>query len=104
MLEMRRLALVMAFFLVSLPLSMLAEDTAASVRRAVEASTLDEAGTKPFHLKASYAPSFERDQQSHRSGEIEIWWESPEKWRREVSAPGFHQVAIVDGTMAEERG
>jgi hypothetical protein len=75
-----------------------AEDLPGLVKKAVEKSTLDQPGTKPFHLKAAYAPSFERDKESHRTGEVEIWWESPTRWRREVRSPEFHQIAIVDGT------
>ena len=67
------------------------------VKKAVEKSTLDQPGTKPFHLKAGYTPSLERDNNSRRTGEVEIWWESPTRWRREVRSPEFHQIAIVDG-------
>lgn len=74
-----------------------AEDLPVLVKKAVEKSTLDQPGTKPFHLKATYAPSRERDNDSHRVGEVEIWWESPTRWRREVRSPEFHQIAIVDG-------
>ncbi len=75
-----------------------AEDLRGPVKKAIEKSTLDQPGTKPFHLKATYAPSFERDKDSHRIGEIEIWWQSPTKWRREVRSPEFHQIAIVEGS------
>jgi hypothetical protein len=74
-----------------------AEDLSNQVRKAVEKSTLDQPGTKPFHLKATYAPSRERDKDSNRIGEVEIWWKSPTQWRREVRSPEFHQIAIVDG-------
>ena len=74
-----------------------AEDLAGKVKKAIDKSTLDQPGTRPFHLKAVYAPSFERDKESHREGEVEIWWESPTRWRREVRSPEFHQIAIVDG-------
>jgi hypothetical protein len=74
-----------------------ANDLAKLVKKAVETCTLDQPGTRPFHLKAEYAPSRERDNDSHRTGDIEIWWETPTKWRREVRSPEFHQVAIVDG-------
>ena len=47
---------------------MRAEDLTGQVKKAVEKSTLDQQGTKPFHLKASYAPSLERDKDSHRTG------------------------------------
>jgi hypothetical protein len=75
-----------------------AEDLSMLVKKAVEKSTLDQPGTKPFHLKATYAPSRERDKDSNRNGEIEIWWESPTRWRRELKSPDFHQIAILDGT------
>ncbi|HTW78514.1 MAG TPA: hypothetical protein VME23_03105 [Terracidiphilus sp.] len=78
--------------------SVAAENVADQVKKAVEKCTLDQPGTKPFHLKAEYAPSYERDINSHRTGEIEIWWESPTRWRRELRSPEFHQVLIVDGS------
>lgn len=76
-----------------------AEDLAKEVKKAVERSTLDQAGTKPFHLKATLAPSFERDKDSGRTGEVEIWWASPTQWKREVRSPAFHQIEIVDGSQ-----
>jgi hypothetical protein len=74
-----------------------ADDLSGRVKKAIEQSTLDQAGTKPFHLKASFTPSLERDKASNRVGDIEIWWQSPQHWRREVRSPEFHQVEIVDG-------
>ena len=38
-----------------------AEDMAHMVKKAVDRSTLDQPGTKPFHLKATLAPSFWAD-------------------------------------------
>ena len=74
-----------------------AENLVKEVKKAIERSTLDQAGTKPFHLRATLAPSFERDKDSGRSGEVEIWWASPTQWKRELRSPGFHQTEIVDG-------
>jgi len=74
-----------------------ADDSEKLVKKAVERSTLNHAGTKPFHLRAVLAPSFERDRGSNRTGEVEIWWASPTQWRREVRSPEFHQIAIVNG-------
>jgi hypothetical protein len=74
-----------------------ADNPVNTVRKAVERSTLNQPGTKPFHLKAVLAPSFERDRESNRTGEVEIWWASPTQWRREVRSPEFHQIAIVNG-------
>jgi hypothetical protein len=73
-----------------------AENLAKDVKKAVEGSTLDQPGTKAFHLKALIAPSFERDKESGRTGDVEIWWASPTRWKREVRSPEFHQIEIVD--------
>jgi hypothetical protein len=74
-----------------------AENLVKEVKKAVERSTLDQAGTKPFHLKATLAPSFDRDKASGLTGEVEIWWVSPTKWRRELRSPDFHEIEIADG-------
>lgn len=74
-----------------------ASDNAGRIKKAVEQSTLDQQGTKPFHLKAVLSPSFERDKDSNRTGEVEIWWVSPDRWRRELKSPGFHQIEVVNG-------
>jgi hypothetical protein len=72
-------------------------DDVATVKKAVQKSTLAQPGTKPFHLKATLAPSRERDRDSGRTGEVEIWWASPTQWKREVRSPDFYQIAIVNG-------
>jgi len=91
-------AAVLALFLnIAIASVARAEDPSAMVKKAVEKSTLDQQGTRPFHLKATCAPTNARDSDSHRTGEIEIWWQSPTKWRREVRSPEFHQSAIMDG-------
>jgi Gram-negative bacterial TonB protein C-terminal len=74
-----------------------ADDTIKRIQKAVEQCTLDQHGTPPFHLKATLAPSYERDKDSGRTGEVEIWWKSPDQWRREIRSPEFHQLQIVDG-------
>jgi len=74
-----------------------ADDSEKLIKKAVERSTLNQAGTKPFHLRAVLAPSFERDRGSNRTGDVEIWWASPAQWRREVRSAEFHQIAIVNG-------
>jgi hypothetical protein len=72
------------------------KDDATTVKKAVERSTLNQPGTKPFHLKATLALSYERDRGSNRTGEIEIWWASPTQWKKEVRCPGFHQIVIAN--------
>jgi hypothetical protein len=86
-----------------LPLVTHAENPVGEVRKAVERVTLDQPGTKPFHLKAVVAPSFARDRDSGRTGEVEIWWQSPTRWRREVRSPEFRQVEIVDGSHDRQK-
>ena len=78
-------------------LSVQAESDSSRVKKVVERSTLDQPGTRPFHLKADLAPSLARDKDSGRTGEVEIWWLSPTKWRREIRSPRFRQVEIVEG-------
>ena len=74
-------------------------DLAKDLRKQIERSTLDQPGTRPFHLKAVVAPSFERDKDSGRNGEVEIWWASPTQWKHEVRAPQFHQIEVVNGSQ-----
>ena len=74
-----------------------AKDDASKVRKIIERSTLNQPGTKPFHLKAVIAPS-RADRGADRTGEVEIWWASPTEWKREVRSPEFHQIAIVNGS------
>jgi len=92
----RLVAVLAGMFLVH-PAPVHGEDAVARVREAVKRSTLDQPGTQPFHLKAVIAPSRERDRDSGRTGEIEIWWQSPIRFRREVRSPEFRQIEIVDG-------
>ncbi|HEX8815759.1 MAG TPA: hypothetical protein VF753_09680 [Terriglobales bacterium] len=79
------------------------DNLADTFRKAAERSTLDQPGTKPFHLKASVAPSHERDKDSGRTADIEIWWASPTQWKRELRTPGFHQVQIVNGNTTWQK-
>jgi len=80
-----------------------AEDVSKEVKKAVEQSTLDQPGTKPFHLKARFVPSLDRAGGPNRIGEIEIWWQSPQQWRREISSPEFHQTEIVNSGKVWEK-
>jgi hypothetical protein len=73
-----------------------AKDDAGKIKKIVERSTLNQPGTKPFHLKAVIAPSRESDRGPNRTGEVEIWWASRTQWRREVRSPEFHQILRLD--------
>jgi hypothetical protein len=76
-----------------------AQNEFARLTAAVQRSTLNQPSTHPFHLKATLALRYERDDQSGRIGSVEIWWLSPTHYRREVRSPVFHQVEIVDGAQ-----
>ncbi len=92
-----KLRIILAFSaLLSLPPVCLSQDDASKVKKVIERSTLNQRGTEPFHLKAVIAPSL-ADRGADRTGEVEIWWASPKKWRREVRSPEFHQIAVVNG-------
>jgi hypothetical protein len=88
---------ISVLLILAIPLAAHSEDNTSRVRKAIERSTLDQPGTKPFHLKATLAPSFERDRDSNRTGSVEIWWSSPTQWKRDLTVPGFHLVEIADG-------
>ena len=92
-----------ALCLFALTVTARADDTIKRIQKAVEQCTLDQSGTHPFHLKAVLAPSRERDKDSGRTGEVEIWWKAPDRWRREVRSPEFHQIEIVDGTRTWQK-
>jgi hypothetical protein len=95
---MRRKLWVVVFALIlAWPTRAHAENLVKEVKKAVERSTLDQTGTRPFHLKASLAPSRDRDKDYGLTGEVEIWWASPTKWKREMRSAEFHCVEIVDG-------
>src|ERR1700761_655140 len=91
-----KLALTLLMVL-GVPSMLAGSDMDTMVREAVKKSTLSQAGTHPFHLRAVIAPSRDRDRESNRTGEVEIWWESPTKYKREVRSPEFHQILIING-------
>jgi len=86
-------------FLAAWPSLAHTEDLTNKVKKAAERSTLDQTGTKPFHLKAELAPSREQDKDSGRTGQVEIWWSSPDRWKRELWSSEFHQIEIVNGGL-----
>lgn len=81
----------------------LAKEPTDVIRKAVQRSTLDQPGTKPFHLHATLAPSKPESNSSARTGEIEIWWKSPAEWRREVRSTDFRQIEIVNGSQTWQK-
>src|SRR5215469_7488951 len=80
-----------------MPLTVLsAEDLSGTVRKMVEKCTLDQEGTKPFHLKATFAPRRNSETEPDKQGEIEYWWMSPSQWHREIRSSHFNQTLIVN--------
>jgi hypothetical protein len=61
-------------------------------------TSLTAPGSPSFHLKATIA---DRDNQD--SGEIEIYWVNPTKWRRTINSTQFSQTSIVNGTRVFEQ-
>lgn len=78
--------------------SALGQEPYGRLQAAVARSTLAQVGTKPFHLKATLAPTYVRAGDADRTGEIEFWWVSPTHYRREVRCASFHEVEIRDGS------
>ena len=84
----------------SAPFSLAANEPADSIRKAARRSTLNQSGTKPFHLLATIAPSRPDNSASNLTGQIEIWWKSPAEWRRQIRTPEFQQTLVVNGPQS----
>jgi hypothetical protein len=93
---MRKFPCLVILTISTFSLHVAAENMVGKVKKAVDRSTLNQPGSKPFHLKADIRPSFERDKESGRNAEVEIWWESPNKWRREIRSTDFRQIEIFN--------
>jgi TonB family protein len=72
------------------------KDPIEAFKHAVERCTLNQRGTKAFHLRAIARSTSVTSWASLRSGTVEIWWVSPTEWRQEVRTSGFHQITIVN--------
>ena len=92
---MRKVLLVI-LIISTFSLHVVADNLVGKVRKAVERSTLNQPGSKPFHLKAAISPSFERDKDIGRDAEAEMWWKSPNQWRREIRSRDFCQIEIFN--------
>jgi hypothetical protein len=74
--------------------------TAASPTPTIVQATLTAAGSRPFHLRAVIA---ERGDPASKT-EVEIFWISPEKWRRTIQSPTeFSQTLIVNRDKVYEQ-
>ncbi len=72
----------------------------ADVARHASEQTKLTSGNKPFHLKASIVETTNPD--SEYQGELEEYWVSPQKWRREIRSAGFSQTMVVNGDKVSE--
>lgn len=79
----------------AVPLLAVAKNPIEQIRKAAMRSTLNQPGTKPFHLQASIVPS-KPNGSAAQTGQIEIWWTSPSQFRRDVRCRSFHQIEIAN--------
>jgi hypothetical protein len=68
---------------------------------AIQHSALTLPGSKPFHLKAEIVESTNPD--SGYKGKFELYWVSPEKWRRTIESPDFSQTKVMNGDKVFEQ-
>lgn len=71
------------------------------VDRAVAQSKLTVPGGTPFHLIAEIVET--TNPSSEYQAKVEIYWISPEKWRRTIEAPGFSQMLVINGDQLYEK-
>lgn len=71
--------------------------------RAEAQSKLTTPGSTPFHLKATVSRKDDSDSHNDLTAELEVFWASPEKWRRTITSPGFTQTLIVNGDAISEQ-
>jgi hypothetical protein len=68
---------------------------------AVRESKLTLPGSPAFHLRAKIAEKGSPD--SDFKADVEIFWVTPEKWRRTIQSPDFSQTLIVNGDKILEQ-
>jgi hypothetical protein len=73
-----------------------------AVDKALKKTLLTGEDARPFHIKITVSEPENRE--SPYQGTIEEWWESANKWRREVTAKnGMRQtIVFVDGKKTEK--
>lgn len=71
------------------------------VKEAASRSTLAAPGAVPFHVQANISDEKTHDAQWNAT--VELWWQSPTVWRRQVNSKTFTQTLIVNGDKVEER-
>jgi hypothetical protein len=61
-------------------------------------ATLISPGSPPFHLRAAITERADFNEHI----DLEIFWASPEKWKRTIRSQDFSQTLIVNGDMVLE--
>lgn len=72
----------------------------ALVANAVRLSALILPGSKPFHMR--WEASDPKGQHTEFNTQVELWWSSPDTWRREIKSQLFSQTAIQNGQHYSE--
>jgi hypothetical protein len=71
------------------------------LQKTVDEARLTGPHSAPFHLKAISSPAYENA--PDYSAEIEMYWISPDKWRRTIYSRDFQQTVIVNGNSRFEQ-
>lgn len=73
-----------------------------TLTKALAKSSLITPGSAPFHLRLTVAEP--ENPQSPYTGTVELWWQSPQQWRREVTGPeSLHQLIVfTNGAKTEQ--
>lgn len=73
-----------------------------TLTKALAKSSLTTPGSSPFHLRLSIAEP--ENPQSPYTGTVELWWASPQQWRREITGPeNLRQlIVLTNGTKTEQ--
>lgn len=73
-----------------------------TLTKALARSSLTTPGSAPFHLRLVIAEP--ENPQSPYTGTVELWWVSPQQWRREITGPeNLHQLIIMNNGAKTEQ-
>ena len=68
------------------------KDTAEWLTRASELTNIQQAGTRPFKLRAKVRMLGGKEQMYE--GTFELLWNSPSQWREELQLPGYSRLRV----------
>ena len=72
-------------------------DVDTAMKRALAKSSLTVDG-KPFHAILNIGAAG-----SPYTGQVEVWWETPDKYKSVIQSPTFNQIRIVNGLQISEK-